>query len=326
MKTIYIVIASILIFSYCSDELPPTPDWSVNPFLEEEKKNIPWELISGQIIYCNQMRGVVVLIDGNTQGLSIITEEKLSNLVWHPLYENFSGIYSDNLNIIIGIGKGGIIPHLYTYNLDGQRISTNYSYITAPISWSVDLRIAHTRFELYTNLKAYIDGSLLYSEINCVYTRPAWSHDDQQIVFSIVQTDTNASYAALLQINVEDTTKTILIQTEEDSITYRDPIYSPAGNKLLYVKRDWRFFNRKISPSEIWLINSDGSENQKLTSNFCDFYPAWSPNGEKIIFCRQSPEKDEFTLQTIGMFMMNNDGSELKKILSEGSVYPSWKP
>jgi hypothetical protein len=326
MKIIFIMITLMLIFSYCSEGLPPTPDFSINPFLEEESKTIPWELITGQIIYCNQLRDVLVLIDGETKKLSIITEERLSNLVWHPIYENFSGIYSDNLNIIIGIGKGGIIPHLYTYNLDGQHIPTNYSYITAPISWSVDLRIAHTRFELYTNLKAYIDGDLLYSEINCVYTRPAWSHDNQQIVFSIFQNETSASYAALLQINVEDTTTTILIQTEEDSITYRDPIYSPDGNKLLYVKRDWRFFNRKLSPSEIWVINSDGSGNQRLTSNYCDFYPAWSPGGDKIIFCRQSPEKDEFTLLTIGMFMLNNDGSELIQILSAGSVYPSWKP
>lgn len=141
MKTIFIIITFILIFSYCSDELLPSPDFSLNSFLEEEQKNVPWESITGQILYCNQKRGVVVLINGETQELSIITNERLSNLVWHPLYENFSGIHSDNLNIIIGIGKSGIIPQLYTYNLDGQRISTNYSYINAPIAWSEDLRI-----------------------------------------------------------------------------------------------------------------------------------------------------------------------------------------
>jgi hypothetical protein len=59
----------------------------------------------------------------------------------------------------------------------------------------------------------------------------------------------------------------------------RAPIISPDGKNIVY----WSLESN--NQPDIWMINIDGSDKTKLTSNlFQDVYPSWSPDGKKIIF------------------------------------------
>jgi TolB protein len=62
---------------------------------------------------------------------------------------------------------------------------------------------------------------------------------------------------------------------------------------------------------EIYLMNIDGSNQKRLTTNNADdWYPSWSPDGTKIIYSSvkgYSKEKD--------VYIMNKDGTFVKKII-----------
>jgi Tol biopolymer transport system component len=74
---------------------------------------------------------------------------------------------------------------------------------------------------------------------------------------------------------------------------------------------------------EIWVMNADGSNQQKLTdNNAMDWSPAWSPDGNQIAFITNRDGNDE-------VYVMNADGSNIRRLTqsteaSEG--FPAWSP
>jgi len=64
----------------------------------------------------------------------------------------------------------------------------------------------------------------------------------------------------------------------------RDPQISPSGNRIVYVRTEMDIMKDGRS-SSIWILNSDGSNHQKLTSsNRNESNPRWSPDGKRISF------------------------------------------
>jgi TolB protein len=74
--------------------------------------------------------------------------------------------------------------------------------------------------------------------------------------------------------------------------------------------------------SEIYVMNSDGSNIVQLTNNsFFDSEPVWSPDRSQIAF---TSERDG----VIELYVMNADGSDERVVTSEGGFVasPSWSP
>jgi len=68
----------------------------------------------------------------------------------------------------------------------------------------------------------------------------------------------------------------------------QNPQISPDGNRIVYVRTEMDIMKDGKS-SSLWLINSDGTDHQKLTSNtFNEINPSWSPDGKKISFISNS--------------------------------------
>ena len=68
----------------------------------------------------------------------------------------------------------------------------------------------------------------------------------------------------------------------------RDPQVSPDGSKIVYIRTKMDIMKDSKS-SSLWIMNSDGTNHQKLTSLVKnESNPRWSPDGKRISFISNS--------------------------------------
>jgi len=89
------------------------------------------------------------------------------------------------------------------------------------------------------------------------------------------------------------------------------PAWSPDGSKIAFVS------NRDGADTELYLMNTDGSNLVKLTDDTLDDNtPAWSPDSQRIVFTRS---------QGVGIQIINRDGTNLVSVITF-AAWPSWSP
>jgi TolB protein len=133
---------------------------------------------------------------------------------------------------------------------------------------------------------------------------PAYSPDGKRIAF-ISRRSGNAD---IYVMNV-DGTNVVPVTTggADDS----DPAWSPDGTRIAF-SRD----------HNVYLINSDGTGEIRLTSAARNRQPAWSPDGKTIAFLSEG--RDTFP----AVYLMNADGSNVRRVLGIGYFpsSPDWSP
>ena len=127
-------------------------------------------------------------------------------------------------------------------------------------------------------------------------------------VFAVVATENaNASSSFFTVVALE--------QLTTDIAKDADPAWSPNGSKIV-------FESERSGSTDIWVMNSDGSNQQRLTY-WPEFerFPKYSPDGAKIVFMRgYLPHYD--------IWVMNADGSnpvQLTTDLADDRI-PCWTP
>ena len=82
------------------------------------------------------------------------------------------------------------------------------------------------------------------------------------------------------------------------------------------------FMSKRDGNAEIYVMNTDGSDQVNLTQHpAADYNPAWSPNGKQILF---SSDRDGI----FDLYIMDADGTNIQKVF-ENSKYrrdPAWSP
>ncbi len=148
---------------------------------------------------------------------------------------------------------------------------------------------------------------------------PSWSPDGKRIAFSS-ERDGN------IEIYVMDADGGNPQNLTNNPLNDRDPSWSPDGKRIVFsARRDGHFENELALTYEIYVMDNDGGNQQRLTENRKnDWHPSWSPTGKRIAFT--SDRKGDF--QNFEIYVMDNDGGNQQR-LTENRVsdsFPSWSP
>ena len=148
---------------------------------------------------------------------------------------------------------------------------------------------------------------------------PSWSPDGKQIAFASRR---DGNY----EIYVMDADGSNPQNLTNNPLNDRGPSWSPDGKQIAFAsRRDGHFENELAITYEIYVMDADGGNQQRLTENRKnDWEPSWSPDGKRIAF--QSDRKGD--LQNFETYVMDADGGNPQR-LTENRVHdkePSWSP
>lgn len=102
----------------------------------------------------------------------------------------------------------------------------------------------------------------------------------------------------------------------------RYPRWSPDGTKIAFTR--YMDKERIQTSSEVFIINADGTDPQRLTdNNVMDLDPSWSPDGHHIAFTStRSGKWDVFVIDVATLAVTQITGLEDEM----GSAAPDWSP
>jgi len=148
-----------------------------------------------------------------------------------------------------------------------------------------------------------------------IHTGVACSPDGRRIIFNDVVPTSEKTYEDTLYLaNVDGTWQTILLSGRRAF----EPAWSHDGQKVAF--QSWEH-----DPSEIYVMDIDGGNFQRLTNNgVYDDYPDWSPDDKKILFISEADTSWSYPR----IYVMNADGSQVKKVTTEYTydIFPQWSP
>jgi len=148
---------------------------------------------------------------------------------------------------------------------------------------------------------------------------PSWSPDGERIAF----TSRRDGDDEIFLMDPDGGNQRRLTNNRHDDYS---PSWSPDGKQIVFgARRDGHFENEFGITEEIYVIDADGDNEQRLTENRNnDWDPVWSPDGERIAFA--SDRKGDFV--SFDIYVMDADGGNQQKLVNNRGwdSSPSWSP
>ena len=223
---------------------------------------------------------------------------------------------------------------IYVMDIDGKnsRNLTNNRHADRSPSWSPDgKRIVFTS-QRDGNWEIYVmdaDGSnprrLTENPKNDQF--PSWSSDGERIAFMSDRDGADLHF----DIYVMDADGGNPQNLTNNPFDERYPSWSPDGERIAFsARREGNFENKFGITYEIYVMDDDGGNLQRLTNNLTeDQYPAWSPDGKRIAFSARRDGHFENQLGiTYEIYVMDADGQNEQRLTEnqQNDWFPSWSP
>jgi Tol biopolymer transport system component len=206
---------------------------------------------------------------------------------------------------------------IWTMNLDGSgktQLTFPPGFNTHP-DWSPDGKKIvfssnrdNAAFEIYVmNADGSEQTRLTFDDLNSYES--AWSPDGQHIAFTVTLDNSNGSEIYIMSANGSGLNRLTFYGSVANHAAW-----SPDSNQIA-------FSVSQGGETAIYVMNSDGSDQRRLTFGTSDFYPSWSPDGDHIAFGSRRDGNNE-------IYVMNPDGSGQFR-LTDNPIYdgdPDWSP
>ena len=233
-------------------------------------------------------------------------------------------------------------PEIYVMDADGdnQRRLTNHPDRDYSPSWSPDgkrivfmsnrdghVHVMHgwPTYEIYVMDADGGNPQNLTNDRNDDRS-PSWSPDSKRIAFVSDRDGFRKDFVITYEIYVMDADGGNPQNLTNDRNNDRSPSWSPESKRIVFAsERDGHFEGEVGITSEIYVMDADGGNQQRLTENRQnDWYPVWSPDGKWIAFA--ADRKGDFA--NFEIYVMDADGGNPQNLTNDRNddKSPSWSP
>lgn len=250
--------------------------------------------------------------------VNIPVDGSLQNPVWSPdsnslLFTWFRDGYNTEPAdlFVVDLGSSGIRKLISDGSGNVNLPGSSWNPLTRKIVFSSS-REPHDEIYLVDDYGSPGDEVKITDRANMVAYEPSLSPDGQWIVFESHKLDVEDN-GTIVKYKIDGTIPyQNLTSPDED---YRQPNWSPTSDKILY---------QKFSDGQwdIWIMNSDGTNHQKVTSGAGDKTDAsFSPDGQWIVY-----SSNQFGLEFANLFITSvSEGNASRLTHYEGyDGAPSW--
>lgn len=155
-----------------------------------------------------------------------------------------------------------------------------------------------------------------------------WSPDGTRLVMTSRNT---GGTEPLFEYNLETGTLRQLFSCADPCVGDDEPVYSPDGEKVAFVRALAPFVNDVPSDCGIWLGDIETGEVTQITSNTdppCsrEYFPRWSPDGTQLTYTHTFYENGQTSATAV--YVVNADGSSEQR-LTDPEMFagdPDWSP
>ncbi len=159
-------------------------------------------------------------------------------------------------------------------------------------------------------------------------TSPSWSPDGREIAFASDYANAFGIYT--MHVDCKDLFERCGTRlTPMDNYWYAAPAWSPDGKTIAFVstKDTTNAFDDSLGNANIYLMNRDGTNVQRLTDNLGDDYtPSWSPDSRNLIYSAQNIQSGTMELM-IRDTQCNPTINCIHLLFSDiVDLMPSWSP
>ena len=235
---------------------------------------------------------------------------------------------------------GHFNPEIYVMDADGgnlQRLTNDPNDDRSP-SWSPNGK----RIVFFSNRDGHVMGGIPTFEIYVMDAdggnlqrltndpnddrSPSWSPDGKRIAFVSMRDGHVMGGIPTSEIYVIDADGGNLQRLTNNPDGDWDPSWSPDGKRIVFSsRRDGHFIGKAGITEEIYVMDINGGNRQRLTNNRKnDLLPSWSPNGKRIAFA--ADRKGHF--ENFEIYVMDTDGGNLQRLTNnpDDDWDPSWSP